>query len=709
MTFYTASETPRPVRLSEPTRRFAYDSLHHRYGLDTRKVPAVSLDSVEGIGAMKNLDRYDAAIRAIAEHAPIRICEGERLSGAATLGLAIDHAVPATIGGKPVCHSISHLTIDFFDVLRIGCDGIIENIRASVQTHTQPRGVRFLESALSCMESLKIWHGRYLAALKDRAEYRANYEALCRVPFAPPRSFYEAVQSVWFIFAFVRLCGNWPGIGRLDAMLGPYLQRDMASGAVTRAEAREILAHFLIKGCEWITGTSNGSGDAQHYQNLVLAGVDENGVEVTNDVTYLLLELIEELGISDFPITLRLREDSPPALLTAAAEVIRHGGGVVAVYNEDIIIESLVNYGYTLSDARRFANDGCWEVQIPGETCFSYCPFDGLEILQSVTLGGYAEGIDYPSYEALYNAFIRDLSARVGAIYRGWIGRRLEIGEDRSVAWKPQGPCTVVSVFERGCIANARSYLEGGPNHTIYSPHIGGLADIVNSLYAIRTLVYEEKRLSLPELLAILREDWAGNEALRRHAAEKYRYFGNDNDAVDAIAVQLLADFSAACRAVDGFGAVKFPAGVSTFGRQLEWAPHRFATPFGKHKATVLAGNCSPTPGTDKEGATAIIRSYCKADLRLQQSGAALDLRLMPRDVAGETGLQTLVGLIRGFLTLGGFFLQPDVADAAELRRAQADPENYPTLSVRISGWNARFVTLQKEWQDMIIAQMEKA
>lgn len=157
----------------------------------------------------------------------------------------------------------------------------------------------------------------------------------------------------------------------------------------------------------------------------------------------------------------------------------------------------------------------------------------------------------------------------------------------------------------------------------------------------------------------------------------------------------------------DGMCPIKFPSGVSTFGRQLEWAPHRMATPHGHKRGEVLAANASPTPGSDKEGVTAMIRSYCRADLRKQVTGAALDMKLLPSSVSGEAGLDALVAIMRGFVAEGGFFLQPDVADPEILRDAQAHPENYQTLSVRVSGWNARFVTLCKEWQDMVIAQNE--
>ncbi|MBR4204517.1 MAG: hypothetical protein IKQ92_03480 [Clostridia bacterium] len=709
MTFYSQNGLTRPVRLTEATRRFAYDSLNHKYGLDTRKTPAVTLDDAEGYDSLTPLERYDLAVSRIARDAPIRICEGEKLSGAATLGNAIGHVVPATYHGETVCRSVSHLTIDFETVLKKGIRGIRQETERSLEKYAGGDREPFVRSCLSCLDSFALWHARYLEALEGMPEYAANLENLRRVPMDPPESFYEAVQSIWFVFAFTRLCGNWPGIGRLDFLLGDYLKADLEAGRLTLDEAREILAHFFIKGCEWVSGGNYGSGDAQHYQNIVLCGVDRDGREVTNEVTMLTLDVLEELGISDFPTTVRLSRNTDEKLLRRVAEVMRFGGGILAVYNEDLIIDALTKYGYELGEARSFANDGCWEVQVPGATDFSYLPFDSLQILQKETLCGYAGDVDYPDYESLYARFVSDLKSNVDSMCRAhereFLGYDDEAGDWR---WTPHMPCTVVSLFERACVERGLSYLEGGPVYRIRSPHIGGLADTASSLYAMKKIVYDEKRLTLPEFLTVLKNNWEGEELLRQTMLRRYTYYGNDNDEADEIAARVLNDFADICDSRNDICGFRFPAGVSTFGRQLEWSGRRLAAPHGRKAGEVLAANCSPTPGTDLRGATAVIRSYCKADLTRMVTGAALDIRLLPGDVKGEEGLDALCALMRGFVALGGFFMQPDIADAAVLREAQEHPEDYGTLSVRVSGWNARFVTLNREWQDMIIAQNEK-
>lgn len=710
MEFYTSAPMKRPQRLCEDTRRFAWESLDHKYGLDTRKTPAVTLDHIENFNMMSNLEKYDTAIREIVEKAPIRICDGEKISGAATLGNAIDHVIPVTYKEEQVFYSVSHLTLDFPMVLKYGFRHIREKVLSSLETYRGTDREPFLNSCISCLDSFEIWHGRYLEALKEMQGYEDNYRNLLRVPMEAASNFYEAVQSIWFTFAFMRLGGNWPGIGRIDVMLGPYLKKDLAEGVITLEEAREILAHLFIKGCEWICGGVYYSGDAQHYQNLVLAGVDEEGQEVTNEVTYLVLDILEELGISDFPTTVRVNENTDEQLLKRVAEVIRYGGGILAVYNEDLILEALTGYGYPLKEARQFANDGCWEVQIPGKTEFMYTAIDSLHILQHDTLKNYQGTVDYRDFEALYGRYVVDLKNEVERHFReNWMRR---FAYDREIdgrwIWKATEPCTLVSLLEEGCIENGLSYYEGGPVYKVESPHLGGLADTVNSLYAIKKLVFEEQKLSLQEFIEILGKNWEGEEVLRQYVLNTYKYYGNDNDEVDSIAVRLVDDFAEICSQMDGRCGYNFPAGISTFGRQLEWLPQRIASPHGRKKGEVLAGNTSPTPGTDKEGATAIIKSYCKNNLRKMVTGAALDLKLLPSSVKGEDGLEAMIALIRGFVILGGCFMQLDVVETEVLRDAQKHPDDYQNLSVRVSGWNARFVTLNSEWQNMIIEQTEK-
>ena len=712
MIFPTASTQPRPARLSERTRDWAWRSMHGEFGDDAMTHMAVSLDHLEDFEQLTEIEQYDIAIRQIAQEAPLRICPEELLCGAATLGNGIIHYGPAVFHGKPAFECRSHLTLRLDKVVREGLNGykadIARRLSDPVLTDEQRQIIRSMDNVI---EAIRIWHERYLLAVQEeRPELQAQ---LMRVPFEPAATFREAMQSIWLIFAFTRLCGYWPGIGRLDWLAGPYLEADLASGRLTMEEAREIVASFMIKGCEWIrSDTPQATGDAQHYQNLVLAGVDENGIEVTNAVTYLVLDVVEELGISDYPITMRLNADTPELLLRRIAQVMRHGGGIVALYNEPLILRALVQEGYSLREARSFANDGCWEIQIPGKTNFSYSPFDGLQILNRI-LGLNDEGPapDYPSAEAIYQAYLTELKQVIDDLYQKRITDMYELREGRWRAISGVKPSAVVSLFEDGCLTRGQFYDDLGPEYTLRSPHIGGAPDVANSLHAIDQLVFQEKKLTLEALIRLLRRNWEGAEAMRQYVRTKYTYYGNDDDTADLWHTRLLNDFADLVHqcAQNRACPVRFIPGVSTFGRQVDWLPNRTATAFGFRKGDILAGNDSPTPGTDCAGATAMIKSHCKADLIRQSCGAALDIKILPATLTGENGVQALIGLMRGFLALQGIFLQLDAVDVQTLLRAQQHPQEYKTLSVRVSGWNARFVTLNREWQNMIIERNAQA
>ena len=705
--FPTPMKAGRPIRCCDATRRFAARSLAGEFGREARATPFARVELREG---MTPRQCYDAAITAIAAEAPLRIvtdADGmplERICGAATLGAAISHVVPASADGvNAVCGSVSHLTCNFYRVVSEGMDKYKERILAREADPTlTPQQREVLASQRNAWEAMRVWHTRYLELLADRmaqaqnetalSAYREMYETLSVVPFSPAKTFRQGVQSVWFAFAFLRLCGNWPGIGRMDLMLDELYRQDIASGAMTEEEARELLAHFFIKGCEWITLQGSGSGDAQHYQNLVLGGVDADGIDRTGDVTRLMLEIVEEFPISDYPIAVRVGKNSPAWITKKMAEVIRHGSGVVAMYNEDLIIDSLVGFGYELREARQFANDGCWEVQIPGRTRFIYRPMDlyGMFTSQVLRLGS-GERVSFASFEEMYASFRAAMDGVLDAFHRD---------ADHFFGDSPSG---VIDLFEDGCIESAKAYHNGGPVYNAFSPHFGGIPDTANAMYAIKKLVFEEKKLSFADFMTVLENDWEGEEALRQCVSSRYVYYGNDNDEVDGIAARIVHDFVEDCRQVECRNDVLRPPGISTFGRQIEWRDSRAASPHGFRRGAVLAGNISPTPSTDHAGATAIIRSACKADYSRLTCGAALDIRLDPKSVSGESGITAIEGLLHGFQALGGFFLQVDVVDNTVLLEAQKHPENYQSLAVRISGWSARFVTLDKNWQDMVI------
>ncbi len=687
-----------PSRLSKITHELAWKGLSGETGSTMKSADwEFALDP-----ALSPQHRYAAVAMSVARNAPLRILPGELIVGSATLVEATAAAVPflGTIG-------VNHTTFDFERILGLGYDGLRKEIRARLDGGTLDEMGRDLnEAALLTLDAADVWQERNIALLRQmrdeapaegKAFYQTIMDTLERVPDFPPRSFREAVQSLWSMYAFNRLMGNWAGIGRIDRMLWPYLKEDLKKGVLDLDEAREILAHFWIKGTEWI-GHHNPTGDAQFYQNVIIGGIDKDGREVTNEVTYLVLDIVEELHISDYPVGVRLGDKTPEKLFRRVAEVQRFGGGIVSVYSENTVIDGLVKFGYPLEEAREFTNDGCWEAIIPGKTAFTYCPCDMVQVLDKTL--GLKDGrkVDYPDFESLYSAFRQDLQTNVDEVQAMIDG-----------CWKAvDSPCTLASIFVRGCLEKGRCYNGGGPEYNMLGIHFGGVSDTANSLLVLKKLVYEDGYVSLDEFLGILRSNWDGNEGLRQLIRNRFSFYGNDDAEADAMMCRVFDDYTGIVARVKERAGVKRPCGISTFGREIDWRMMRCATAEGSRVGDILATNCSPTPGSDRKGPTSALNSYCKMDFSRACSGATLELKVLPSSVKGENGIKALVGLMKAFREKGGFYMHVDVVDTATLLDAQRHPEKYPNLPVRVSGWSARFTTLCKEWQDMIIQRTQQ-
>jgi formate C-acetyltransferase len=339
---------------------------------------------------------------------------------------------------------------------------------------------------------------------------------------------------------------------------------------------------------------------------------------------------------------------------------------------------------------------------IPGRTAFIYCPYDMLSMLHNA-LGLHdasQPAPDYPTFEALYAAFRERLKGTLDAHQRvadGWV--------------KGGAPSPLLSLFVEDCIERGRDYNDRGARYSVLAPHMGGLANTGNSLLVIRKLVYEDKYITLPDFVAILRSDWKGQEPLRQLIARRFTFYGNDNDEADAMVKRVFDDYTAMALATKEREGVLRPPGISTFGREIEWsAPNagRKASPDGHHVGDILATNLSPSPGTDLAGPTAVLKSFCKMDFTRVPNGATVELKVHPESVRGEAGVAAMVALMRSFVRLGGLFMHTDVVDSAMLVDAQRHPEKYPNLAVRVAGWSARFATLEKRWQDMIIGRTQQ-
>ena len=689
-----------PKRLSDITHHLAQMGLSGQHG---RNMPTVDWEFPEGRDEkLSNNRKYGYAALSVARNAPLRILPGELIVGSATLREAAQHRIPALNMG-----SVSHTTVGFAKVLHQGYKGLRAEIderlsRGGLDSH----GTDLLESMLMTLDAAALWQQRNIALLKEmkgnapdseRRFYQNIIDTLENVPENPPRNFREAVQSLWSLYAFHRLMGNWSGIGRFDQMLWPYLEADLQKGKITLDEARELIAHFWIKGTEWI-GEFNGSGDAQFYQNIILGGIDKDGNEVTNPITYLVLDVVEELHISDYPIAVRIGDHTPEKLFRRIAEVQRFGGGIVSMYNENTVIDGLVQFGYPLEEAREFTNDGCWEAIIPGKTAFIYSPCDMMQPLFRALNLDKDVPLEADDFETVYGRFTAELGREIDNLQKALDG-----------SWNdPNNPNPLVSMFVEGCIEKGRGYYERGPKYTVNGIHYGGVSDTANSLLVLKKLVFEENYIGLNHFVNILRHNWEGNEGLRRLVQNRFTFYGNDHAEADDMMKRVFDDYTSIVGRVKERNGLKRPCGISTFGREIDWRMARRATPEGSRVGDILATNCSPTPGSDRKGPTAVLNSYCKLDFTRCPNGATVELKVLPDSVKDENGIAALVALAKTFREKGGFYMHIDGVDSATLIDAQMHPEKYPNLPVRVAGWSARFTTLCKEWQDMVIQRTQQ-
>jgi pyruvate-formate lyase len=692
-------------KLKPETHRLASQALDGVWGssLSEQKIqlPLKSL-------FQSNYLKYGHGIVEIAKKSPLRILPTELIIGAATLKAASEHRVPIYLGKNTLWQSISHTTLNFGRILNRGLNAVIREVNERLLTINTKKERNLLHSYLLCAKAIIIWKNRHIKELNNQIEkadpekseaFQKLKDNLVNIPENPPETFYQAVQGLWFLFSFQRLCGNWPGIGRIDQILYSYLKKDIDNNQISIDEAREILAHFWIKGCDWIgaSGFDNGSGDAQHYQNIVLGGTDPQGKDVSNLVTHLILEIVEELKISDFPIAVRVDEKSTPKdLWKKIAAVQKIGGGIVGIYNESLITHNLSDAGYLKEDIVEYANDGCWELIIPGRTAFTYIPIDIYQVFQAtagiIDQNKNTEPANYTTYEDFNSTFLQNLGKQVEKFHK-----------QADKMFSNTTPSSLVDLFQDDCITNARSYNNKGCRYTVVSPHAGGLIDTGNSLYILKKVVFEEKLIGFQNFISIVKNNWNGEESLRAKISSQYPLFGNDLDEVDKFTKDLLNNFVKLVSNVKDRNGVLRPPGISTFGRQIEWAEGRGASLMGNLKGEYLSSNCSPTPGTDREGATSVINSHCKLDLTEVSNGTALDLKIDTSILQGEKGSDILIALMKTFLEKGGIFMHVDVMDNSVLLKAQQNPGKYPYLSVRVSGWSARFITLGSEWQNMII------
>ena len=541
---------------------------------------------------------------------------------------------------------------------------------------------------------------------------------VCRwVPAHAPRDFWEAVQMYWFVhLATITELNGWDAMspGHLDQHLGPFYEKGLADGTLTRDEAKELLACLFIKvnntpAPPKVGVTAKESGTYNDFTNINLAGLKRDGTDGSNEVTYICLELFNELRLLQPQGNIQVSERTPDNVIRAAARVFRNGMGYPSVFNADMVIQEQMRVGKTLEDAREGGTSGCIETGCSGKEAYllhgylnvpkllEYVLSNGVDLLTgkqvSIKTG---ELSDFKTFDDLYAAFEKQMAYVVDT----------KIGVDNYLRYQyaTNMAATYLSCVINDCIKNGKDYYNGGPRYNSDYIQCCGIGTITDSLSAIKKHVYDEGTYTLQELVDAMKANWEGHEAMRLTLWNKTPFFGNDDDYADDIMRRV---YDSLFRNIDGKHSILGPTYhlnmLSTtchnyFGQKLA------ATPNGRFSGMPESDGTSPSHGADRHGPTAVVKSLGKMD-QVKSGGTLLNQRFLPSVLAGEEGIEGVKNLIRAYFKLGGHHIQFNVVDEATLRDAQAHPDNYRGLLVRVAGYSDYFVDLDNYQQEEIIAR----
>jgi trans-4-hydroxy-L-proline dehydratase len=552
-----------------------------------------------------------------------------------------------------------------------------------------------------------------------RAELERIAEVCTHIPAHAPRDFWEALQYYWFVHLGVTTeLNTWDAFcpGHLDRHLDPFYKKGIKEGTLTRDQAEELLQCLWIKfnnqpAPPKVGVTAAESGTYTDFAQINTGGIHEDGSDAVNEVTYLILDVIEEMRLLQPSSSIQVSKKNPDRFVKRAAKIIRTGFGQPSAFNADLIVQELVRQGKSVADARSGGTSGCVETGAFGKESYILTGYFNMpKILELVLNNGMdpqtgrkvgletGDPTQFESFEAFLDAYERQLRYFVDVKVRGnQVVERL---------YAAHMPAPFLSLLVDDCIARGRDYHDGGARYNSTYIQGVGLGTIADAMTAIRYHVFDRKTLTMSELLAALHANYEGRERTRQMLLNKTPRYGNDDDYADHVMVAL---FNIYFNAIDGRQNTKgghyhinlLPTTVHVyFGSVIG------ATPDGRRAGLPLSEGISPVQGADRHGPTAVVKSVAKMD-HARTGGTLLNQKFTPQLLKDEDGLDKLVQLIRSYFKLDGHHIQFNVVDAATLRAAQQNPEQYRDLIVRVAGYSDYFCDLSQALQDEIIARTE--
>lgn len=617
-----------------------------------------------------------------------------------------DEKAEATIaeecGAYLAMGDFGHTTPNTRLLMELGFAGLLGRVKeAQSRPNLTDKQKDFYQSCVIVLEAMINFTKRLAEAIKPYNE--ENSIALENIANGAPKNIYEAMQLtlVYFFMHEYVYATRVRSLGRLDILFLPFYQNDIANGTYTREEIKDMFRFFLNK--LW-------TAKVPFDQPFCLGGIDEDGNDVTNELSYMIIDAYDELNIYSPKIHIRISQKSPKEFVKRVLDCIRRGNSSFVFVNDEVVIKSLENVGIEERDARDYVPIGCYEPGVWGKeiACTGNGGFNGGKVIELVMTRGcdLATGkfltIDTgvpQTFEEFYDA--------VKAQIKFMTERVMDYVRKIEKYYNIINPESILSATYEDSIEQGLDAYDGGAKYNNSSVYCYFFASLVDAVMAVKKLVFEEKKLTFEELCEVMKNNWQGNEKLRAYARKLPQKYGNNDAETDELARELMKYFTdISNNKPNGRGGV-FKSASFTIDWYVSYGQKTMATPDGRYAGEPLSKNMCANIGMDRKGITGLINSVTKIDFTQLPSGSVLDIILHPSTVQGDEGLDAFYNVIKTYMDKGGMAIHGNVFDAEELKKAQQNPEKYANLQVRVCGWNAYFVNLSKTEQDCFIKQAE--
>lgn len=554
---------------------------------------------------------------------------------------------------------------------------------------------------------------------KRKAELEKIAEVCHWVPAHAPRNMWEAIQMYWFVhLGTVTELNGWDSMnpGHIDQHLWPFYEKELAEGTITRDQAKELLSCLWIKfnnqpAPPKVGITAKESGTYNDFTNINIGGVTRDGEDGSNELSYVILEIQEELHELQPGLSIHISEKTPDEFLLAGCRVIRQGFGYPSVFNPDTYTKELMRQGKSREDANEGGCSGCIEVGAFGKEAYLLTGYLNTPKILEITLNN---GIDpetgkliglqtgdpreFKSFEEVYEAWHKQMVH--------FVNLKLAVNNYIERMFSLYAPATFLSLYIDDCIEKGRDYYSGGARYNTTYIQCTGLGTITDCFTTIKKHIFEEKKFTMDQMLEALKKNFEGEEKMRQYIRNHTPFFGNDDEYADTIAVRVYEDL---IKAIEGRPNTR---GGKTYLNMLSTTCHNYfgsvcgATPNGRLAHFAISDGTSPSHGSDCQGPTSVIKSLGKLD-QTQSGGTLLNVRFVPALLKRDEDLKKFSSLIREYFKLGGHHIQFNIVDTATLEDAQLHPDNYRDLLVRVAGYSDYFNDMTAQLQNEIIARTE--